>query len=75
MEAFGLFGGQHSIQLSYGCAVAFDIKQSRSNPSDLSYQWGMAELIADYVRNFAATIIDLPCPLYSCQVFFIVQHL
>lgn len=64
------FGGQHSIQLSYGCAVAFDIKQSRSNPSDLSYQWGMAELIADYVRNFAATIIDLPCTALSLSDFF-----
>ncbi len=64
------FGGQHSIQLSYGCAVAFDIKQSRSNPSDLSYQWGMAELIADYVRNFAATIIDLPCTVLSLSDLF-----
>jgi len=30
----------------------------------------MAELIADYVRNFAATIIDLPCTALSLSDLF-----
>ena len=50
------FGGQHSIQLSYGCAVAFDVKQSRSNPSDLSYQWGKIQLFVVYVNNLMGVI-------------------
>ncbi len=56
------FGGQHSIQLSYGCAVAFDIKQSRSNATTLTYQWGMVELIAVYVNNLLCGLLPVSWP-------------